>query len=152
VLSSRGAEGDEAISGDCFASLAMTTGGKLNAMKPLHILILAVALAAAASARAADFVAGTEDVPLMPGLADVAGTSVVFDKPEGRIVEAEAKGALARAKVRDFYAATLPQLGWSAAGDDRWRREDEMLRLDYGGRDGDLTVGFTLSPQQEPRP
>jgi hypothetical protein len=115
-------------------------------------LILALALAAAASARAADFVAGTEDVPLMPGLADVAGTSVVFDKPEGRIVEAEAKGALARAKVRDFYAATLPQLGWSAAGDDRWRREGEVLRIDYGGRDGDLTVGFTLSPQQEPRP
>ncbi len=114
--------------------------------------LIALLALAASEAQAAEFVAGTEDVPLMPGLADVAGTSVVFDKPEGRIVEAEAHGALPRAKVHDFYAATLPQLGWSAAGDERWRREGEILSIDYGGRDGDLTVGFTLSPQQEPRP
>ena len=103
-------------------------------------------------ARAADFVAGTEDVPLMQGLVPVEGKSLAFDKPEGRIVEAEARGKLARANVREFYDATLPQLGWSASGQDAWRREDEMLRLDFRGRDGDLTVGFTLSPQQEPRP
>jgi len=116
-------------------------------------LALTVALALAVSpAHAADFVAGTEDVPLMPGLAAVPGTSLVFDKPEGRIVEAEARGALLRAKVQDFYAATLPQLGWSAAGDGRWQREGEVLRIDFGGRDGDLTVGFTLSPREERRP
>jgi hypothetical protein len=103
-------------------------------------------------ARAADFVAGTEDVPLMQGLVPVEGKSLAFDKPEGRIVEAEARGRLARAKVRDFYGATLPQLGWRAAGQDAWRRDDEMLRLEFRGRDGNLTVGFTLSPQQEPRP
>ncbi len=122
---------------------------KLAAMKRLALLFLALA---AGPAQAADFVAGTEDLPLMPGLAAVAGTSLVFDKPEGRIVEAEAHGALPRAKVADFYAATLPQLGWAAAGSDRWQREGEVLRIDYGGRDGDLTVGFTLSPQQERRP
>jgi len=105
-----------------------------------------------ATARADEFVAGTEDLPLMPGLHTVAGKSLAFDKPEGRIVEAQARGALARAKVRDFYDTTLPQLGWSAAGADRWQREGEVLRIDYGGKDGDLVVGFTLSPQQEPRP
>ncbi len=120
-------------------------------MNRLSLIVIAVALATA-PARAAEFVAGTEDVPLMPGLADIAGSSMVFDKPEGRIVEAEAKGALVRVKVRDFYAATLPQLGWRAAGTDRWQREGEVLSIDYGGRDGDLTVDFTLSPQQEPRP
>jgi len=120
-------------------------------MKLLSTFVIALALAAA-QAHAGDFVAGTEDVPLMPGLADVAGTSVVFDKPEGRIVEAQAHGALVRAKVHEFYAATLPQLGWRAAGEDRWQREGEALRIEYRGRDGDLTVGFTLSPQQERRP
>jgi hypothetical protein len=115
-------------------------------------LILALALAAAASARAADFVAGTEDVPLMPGLAPVGDAPLVFDKPEGRIVEAQARGKLARAGVRDFYGATLPQLGWSGGGADVWRREGEVLRLDFRGRDGDLTVGFTLSPQPEQHP
>ncbi|HXQ50227.1 MAG TPA: hypothetical protein VN802_03965 [Stellaceae bacterium] len=115
------------------------------------LLVLGLVLAAA-TARAADFVPGTEDVPLMPGLAPVEGASVVFDKPEGRIVEAAARGKLDRGKVRDFYGATLPQLGWSAASRDAWRREGEVLRLDFRGSDGNLTVGFTLSPQQEPRP
>jgi hypothetical protein len=115
----------------------------------LAVLILALMIL---PARADEFVAGTEDVPLMPGLVAVAGKGLAFDKPEGRIVEAETRGAVARAKVRDFYDATLPQLGWSAAGADRWQREGEMLRIDYRGKDGDLVVDFTLSPQQEPRP
>jgi hypothetical protein len=49
--------------------------------------------------------------------------------------------------VRAFYAATLPELGWRAAGANAWRREGELLRLDFSGRDGNLMVGFTLSPQ-----
>jgi hypothetical protein len=112
-------------------------------------LALLLLVLAALPARADDFVAGTEDLPLMPGLEAIAGKNLVFDEPAGRIVEAETHGRLARAKVAAFYAATLPQLGWSAAGVDRWRREGEMLRIDYGGRDGDLTVGFTLSPKKE---
>jgi hypothetical protein len=102
-------------------------------------------------ASADEFLAGTEDVPLMPGLVAVAGKDVDFDKPEGRIVEDETRGAVARAKVRAFYDSTLPQLGWSAAGPDRWQREGETLRINYRGKDGDLVVGFTLSPQKEHR-
>lgn len=120
-------------------------------MKRAARLVLALVLCATA-ARAADFVPGTEDVPLMPGLTPVESASLVFDKPEGRIVEAAARGKLARGKVRDFYGATLPQLGWSVASHDAWQREGEVLHLDFRGSDGDLTVGFTLSPQQEPRP
>ncbi|HUZ71373.1 MAG TPA: hypothetical protein VMU87_00180 [Stellaceae bacterium] len=100
----------------------------------------------AAPAAALSFVDGTEDVPLMPGLVAVAGGNLVFDKPEGRIVEARTHGKLGRARVRAFYGATLPQLGWHAAGADVWRRDGEKLRLDFRGRDGNLTVGFTLSP------
>ena len=111
------------------------------------LFALPLALVATRRARGADFVAGTEDVPLMPGLVPVEGASLVFDKPEGRIIEAQARGKLDRAKVREFYGAALPQLGWSAAGANAWRREGELLRLDFRGRDGDLTVGFTLSPQ-----
>ena len=48
----------------------------------------------------------------MPGLIPIAGSDLVFDKPEGRIVEAQAQGASSRAKVQAFYAASLPQLGW----------------------------------------
>jgi hypothetical protein len=102
---------------------------------------------AAAVAGAEEFVAGTEDVPLMPGLIFVTGSDLVFDKPEGRIVEAQAQGALSRAKVQAFYAASLPQLGWKKIGADRWQRDTERLKLDFRGQDGHLTVGFTISPQ-----
>jgi hypothetical protein len=108
---------------------------------------LLLLLLAPLPALADRFVAGTEDVPLMPGLVPVAGSALTFDKPQGRIVEAQASGKVTRAAVRHFYAASLPQLGWRAAGADAWRREGETLRLDFHGRDGDLTVGFTLSPR-----
>src|SRR5690349_11967325 len=111
-----------------------------------QVLCLLLLLAAPVAGAADAFLAGTEDVPLMPGLAPVEGSSVVFDKPQGRIVEAQARGKTSRDKVRAFYAATLPQLGWSAAGVNTWRREGELLRLEFSGHDGNLTVGFTLSP------
>lgn len=83
----------------------------------------------------------------MPGLRTVADSGLVFDKPEGRIVEAQARGRVTRAAVRSFYGSTLPQLGWKTAGRGTWRREAEALMLDFAGRDGDLTVAFTLSPR-----
>lgn len=113
---------------------------------------LAVAVTRQPAASAAEgFVAGTEDVPLMSGLTPVDGSSLVFDKPQGRIVEAQAKGRVSRDRVRAFYAGTLPQLGWTAAGNGVWQREGEILRIDLAGRDGDLTVGFTLSPHDAVR-
>jgi len=69
---------------------------------------------AAQTAAQPGFVAGTEDIPLMPGLRNQESTLVVFDKPQGRIVEVEARGKVTRAAVEKFYAASLPGLGWSA--------------------------------------
>ncbi len=111
------------------------------------IALLLCVMMPLAAALADAFVPGTEDVPLMPGLTPVAGSAVVFDKPEGRIVEAQAAGKVTRAAVRAFYEASLPRLGWAAAGAAAWRREGEVLRLDYREERGILTVGFTLSPQ-----
>jgi hypothetical protein len=97
-------------------------------------------------AQAAAFVEGTEDVPLMPGLAMVEGAGTVFDSPQGRIVEAYAKGKVARDAVLDFYGKTLPQLGWRPDGSGTFRREGETLRLEiYSEADG-TTVRFYLAP------
>jgi hypothetical protein len=109
------------------------------------LLIAAFALGAA-PAYAQQFVPGTEDVPLMKELAPVQDSDLVFDKPEGRIIEASARGKVTRAAVRSFYAATLPQLGWKPTGES-WTRESETLRLDFAGHDGDLWVTFTLLPK-----
>jgi hypothetical protein len=111
------------------------------------LLLLPLILLAVAPAAAEDFVAGTEDVPLMPGLKPLPNSEIVFDKPEGRIVEARAEGATTRAKVEAFYTASLPPLGWKPSGHDQWQRDAERLRLDFAGTSGKLAVGFTLSPR-----
>jgi len=121
-----------------------------------HAVIALIVFCAALGAAGADsavaagapgFVAGTEDVPLMPGLRNDAKTLVVFDKPQGRIVEVEARGKVTRAAVENFYAASLPELGWTAEGNHAWRRDGEGLRLAITGHDGALRVGFSLTPR-----
>ncbi len=126
-------------------------------MPRLTALFIAFALLAAAPSavvaqsrpQAAAFLSVIEDVPLMPGLTERPDAAVLFDKPEGRIVEAEASGRLARAEVLKFYAASLPQLGWRARGEDRFLRDREELALSFAsGPGGLLTVRFTLSPDR----
>ena len=115
-------------------------------MRASPLILFWLILFAALPLRAEQFVAGTEDVPLMPGLRPLPNSDIVFDKPEGRIIEARAEGATTREKVEAFYAASLPSLGWKAAGRDVWQRDAERLRLDFAGARGKLAVGFTLSP------
>ena len=112
------------------------------------ILIAAGAVLAPAvrAAEATAYVAGIDDLPLMPGLIPVPDAGVVFDKPSGRIVEAYAEGEVGRAQVAAFYTATLPQLGWRARQSNIFVREGERLSLVFLGGDGDLIVRFTLEP------
>jgi hypothetical protein len=120
---------------------------RLAGLARLLLPVLVLVLAAGTHAGGA-FVPGTEDVPLMPGLAAVDGTELVFDKPQGRIVQAQARGRVKPEAVRRFYGETLPGLGWTEAGPQRWQRESEALAIDIKGRDGAVTVGFTLTPRK----
>ena len=95
---------------------------------------------------AGGFVAGIEDLPLMAGLVEDSAAALVFDKPEGRIVEALARGPLERAAVKAFYAATLAELGWRPSDDGSYTREGEALRITISGEDGAVTVHFSLTP------
>ena len=101
-----------------------------------------------APAIAQDFVPGFEDLPLMRGLAPIAESGHVFDSPAGRLVESHASGAVARADVVAFYRESLVALGWSEMGPGQFRRENEILRIEASGRDGDLKVLFRLAPDR----
>jgi len=120
----------------------------LGLLPALAFMAMVLAGPPARAAEAIAYVARIDDLPLMPGLAEIADAGISFDKPSGRIVEAYARGAVARAAVSAFYGRTLPQLGWRArAGQANvFVREDERLGLDYLGEDGDLIVRFTLEP------
>lgn len=100
----------------------------------------------AGPASAQTFLPGFEDVPLMEGLSADDEAGLVFDSPAGRIVEAYAVGEVAWQDVITFYTATLQSLGWRTLGQGRFAREGEELHIDRFGRDGDLTVRFTLAP------
>lgn len=92
------------------------------------------------------FVEGVEDLPLMPGLANVEGAGVAFDAVTGRIVVAYASGRVTREAVVAFYADTLPQLGWKKEQELRFRRDNENLALEFSRNSSGLTVRFSLSP------
>ncbi len=96
--------------------------------------------------QAQTFLAGFEDVPVMPDLIVVEGAGIDFDAPSGRIAEAYATGNLTPKAVLNFYRATLRQLGWQEVASATFEREGETLRLDFEDSDGELTVRFRLSP------
>jgi hypothetical protein len=111
----------------------------------LAALCLLAALATPARAQGA-FVAGIEDLPLMPGLTAL-GEASVFDAPQGRVVEASAQGAPSRAAVLEFYARTLPQLGWRLDGEGRFAREGERLVIEFPASQSATHVRFFLRPE-----
>jgi hypothetical protein len=106
-----------------------------------------LAAAPAWSEDATSYLSGVEDLPLMPGLAEIGGTTTVFDANSGRIVEAYAAGRVEREQVVEFYARTLPALGWRLEDGSRYRRDDETLQIDFLGGGDPLTVRFTLNPE-----
>jgi hypothetical protein len=111
------------------------------------VLIAATLLLAAHGGRAEQFLAGFEDVPVMPGIEVVGGAGVAFDSPAGRIVEAYASGPVSRDAVRAFYQTSLPQLGWTRTGLLAFQREGESLTIELlGDEPGTVTVRFELGP------
>lgn len=113
-------------------------------MRTLFLIVGLIVLAAAG--RAEQFLAGLEDVPVMPGIEVVGNAGVAFDSPAGRIVEAYAAGAVTRDAVRSYYRSTLPQLGWTRTGPLVFSREGERLTIELLGQSATLTVRFELGP------
>lgn len=87
------------------------------------------------------------DIPLMPGLTELSDQTVVFDKPEGRIVESVAliRGAAQDAVVA-FYEQTLPQLGWVRAGPLAFVSEREFLKITFEEMAGRTFMRLAVSP------
>ena len=101
--------------------------------------------------EAAVFISTIEDLPLMPGLIEEEG-GMVFDSARGRIVEAYATGPVSEGAVIAFYAETLPKLGWRPDGPGVFRREREILKVEFPGGPGaapPLTVAFRLIPAKD---
>ena len=58
------------------------------------------------------FFRAIDDLPLMIGLSEIEGETMVFESSSGRIAEVLSSGEVKREQVIRFYSETLPQLGW----------------------------------------
>lgn len=108
---------------------------------------------------AAQYLSAAPDVPLAAGLSEAPDVGMVFDKPQGRIVQITAMtdGTKSRRTIIDFYRASLPNLGWRRIEYDEreggapkgrlmrltFARKGEILRLTFT----DEFVFFNLAPK-----
>lgn len=88
------------------------------------------------------------DVPLLPGMEELDGQSIVFDKEEGRVVEAAVfAGEMDPKGVEAFYRRALPALGWKEADSLRFLRNGEQLIVKWEKKEDGVVVTFSLSPK-----
>ena len=113
-----------------------------------RLLALTLTLFLPSLALAAGFLSVYDDLPLPPSLSEVAGSAFAFDSQDGRIIEAEAKGATDKATILQFYKTALPQLGWVQDGPAQFHRDQDSLILETAetGK-GLLTIRYKISPK-----
>lgn len=77
------------------------------------------------------FFRAIDDLPLMIGLSEIEGETMVFESSSGRIVEVLSSGEVKRQQVIRFYSETLPQLGWVETKPGNFKRESEALKIEF---------------------
>lgn len=97
---------------------------------------------------AARYLSAAPDVPLAAGLNEASDAGMVFDKPQGRIVQITANmdGTKSRRMIIDFYRASLPNLGWQRMEyDEREARapKGRLMRLTFARKGEILRLTFT---------
>lgn len=93
------------------------------------------------------FFSSIQDMPLMPGLYELPDQAVMFDKPQGRIIESYAVfDHLSNEDVRAYYERVLPQLGWRRIAENQYRRENETLKLSLGRHEGQNFMRIMIAP------
>jgi len=104
-------------------------------MKRFLVLLSVVAiglfgLMSAAHADKPAFFSALNDIPAMPGLYEAPDRHMIFDVPEGRIIElAIVADGVSREKVEKYYRQTLPQFGWHVKKENSYIRDGEQLDL-----------------------
>jgi len=141
-------------------------------MKTLHILALLVGFAlfapGASVAQEAESqtgwtaeanVAGVLGLPIMPGLAELTDETILFDKPEGRLLEAQlvtetAAPEMKAADIEAWYQQALLANGWSEKPSDmggarKYVRRGEVLHINIVETGSQLTLTLSLAPSQQ---
>ena len=124
--------------------------GKLI-MKYIAVFLFIFAVLASSVVSAFDpepqFFVSAQDVPLMQGLEEIEDEALLFDKPEGRIIESVAlMNEVSEKAALDFYGETLPQFGWGEVGSGKFFRKNEFLEISFREIDGDKFIKIMIKP------
>ncbi|MBR6231992.1 MAG: hypothetical protein IKQ99_02705 [Alphaproteobacteria bacterium] len=92
----------------------------------------------------AQFLPGTEDIPLMDGLINVEETAS-FDNPSERMVLVAAETKLSSKKVYSFYEQTLNNLGWQEVKPHYFKRGNDSFAIEITPSSSINQVQFRLS-------
>ena len=79
----------------------------------------------------ADFLPGTDDIPLMDELSLPESDDFSFDTPAGQILIFEAQTTQSATAVRSFYDNTLTALGWTRDKQDFYHRDGDTIQLSF---------------------
>jgi len=78
------------------------------------------------------------DIPLMAGFQEDRDSRVIFDTPQGRIIEGRASGPHSAADVFDYYRLVLPTLSWRSIADKTKNCDGANLFCLKAQRDGEI--------------
>ena len=92
----------------------------------------------------AQFLPGTEDIPLMDGLKNVEETAS-FDNPSERMVLVSAETRLSSQKISSFYKQTLNNLGWQEVKPNYFKRGNDSFFIEITPSSSINQVQFRLS-------
>lgn len=99
------------------------------------------------------FFAGSQDIPIMPGLEELEGRSFSYDKPEGEIIEIVARmEGVNSEQVLFYYDVILPQFGWGKANmvfdGANFYREEEYLDISFEAEGAQSFVKIMIHPSR----
>lgn len=121
---------------------------KIRSFLAACAVVLPLFFAGGAVASPSQFFTVVTDLPLMPGFVEQLDENMVFDKPEGRIIETEAVGKAGREGAERFYLEALPQLGWTFIGGSSFEREGEVLEIGFSeAEQGYISIHITVKPK-----
>ena len=90
------------------------------------------------TAASAAFLSAVPEIPLAPGMQENVESTLIFDKPEGRIIASEALTDRTTDEILSYYRMVLPNLGWAPSGKG-WMRPNE-LKFQRSGEALDIRV------------
>ncbi len=77
-----------------------------------------------------NFIAGTQDIPLMDKLSIDISDDMNFDTPAGQLMVFEAKNThYTGSDVLSYYRNTLPKMGWTKTGNNSYIREKDSITI-----------------------